>query len=70
MTVWVRVNHVGWVHLWERREDFEAAQPSVHFFNGRSDPRWTGLSLTPEQRRSLDAGELVELDDPGYLQGP
>ena len=38
--VWARINHVGWVHLWRRREDFEAAEPSAHFLNARTDPRW------------------------------
>ena len=67
MRVWVRVNHVGWVHLWRRREDFEAAEASAHFFNGRSDPRWLEADLSPEQRRGLEAGELVEIEDPGYF---
>ncbi len=67
MTVWARINHVGWVHLWRRREDFEAAEPSAHFFNGRSDPRWAEAVLSAEQQRRLSTGELVEIDDPGYL---
>jgi len=62
-----RINHVGWVHLWPSREAFEAAEPSAHFFNSRSDPRWLELQLDGEQRRCLEAGELVELEDPGYL---
>ncbi|GLH68839.1 hypothetical protein GETHPA_03720 [Geothrix rubra] len=67
MTIWARINHVGWVHLWRRREDFEAAEPSAHFFNGRSDPRWAEAELDPEQLRRLATGELVEIEDPGYL---
>jgi hypothetical protein len=67
MRVWARINHVGWVHLWRRREDFEDAEPSAHFFNGRSDPRWTAAELSREQRRGLEAGELVEIDDPGFF---
>ena len=67
MKVWARINHVGWVHLWARREAFDAAEPSAHFFNGRSDPRWQELLLSAEQRRALAAGELVEIEDPGYL---
>lgn len=67
MNVWARVNHVGWVHLWRRREDFEAAEPSAHFLNGRTDPRWLDLALTAEQKAGLEAGELVELEDPGYF---
>ena len=67
MTVWARINHVGWVHLWRRREDFDGAEPSAHFLNGRTDPRWLEAPLTAEQRRDLAAGELVEVEDPGYF---
>ncbi|MDP1832538.1 MAG: hypothetical protein Q8K67_10810 [Geothrix sp.] len=67
MKVWARVNHVGWVHLWRCREDFDGAEPSVHFLNGRTDPRWIQAALTPEQGRGLKAGELVEIEDPGYF---
>jgi hypothetical protein len=58
---------VGWVHLWRRREDFEAAEPSAHFFNGRSDPRWLELPFSAGQRQGLAAGDLVEIEDPGYF---
>ena len=67
MRIWARINHVGWVHLWRRREDFDAAEPSAHFFNGRTDPRWAEARLSVDQRRQLSAGELVEIEDPGYL---
>ncbi|HJV48543.1 MAG TPA: hypothetical protein VJ549_04630 [Geothrix sp.] len=67
MKVWARINHVGWVHLWRRREDFEAAEPSAHFLNGRSDPRWLETVLSPSQQAQLQAGELVEIEDPGYF---
>lgn len=67
MRVWARVNHVGWVHLWRTREAHEAAEASAHFLNGRSDPRWQAASLTPDQRRRLKCGDLVEIDDPGYF---
>lgn len=67
MKVWARINHVGWVHLWRRQEDFEAAEPSAHFLNGRTDPRWQAAELTPEQRRGLDSGDLVEIEDPGFF---
>lgn len=67
MTIWARINHVGWVHLWRRREDFDAAQPSAHFFNGRTDPRWAEAALSEDQQHRLAAGELVEIEDPGYL---
>jgi len=65
--IWARINHVGWVHLWRRQEDFHQAEPSAHFLNGRSDPRWMGADLAPEQRLALGAGELVEIEDPGYF---
>jgi hypothetical protein len=67
MKVWARINHVGWVHLWLHREDFESAQPSAHFFNGRSDPRWLEAALSDEQDQGLKAGELVEIEDPGFF---
>jgi hypothetical protein len=67
MKIWARINHVGWVHLWRRREDFENAEPSGHFFNGRSDPRWLEAALSDEQRQGLKAGELVEIEDPGFF---
>jgi len=65
--VWARVNHVGWVHLWRHRADYEGAEPSVHFLNGRTDPRWLEAALTDEQKQGLAAGELVEIEDPGYF---
>ncbi len=68
MKVWARINHVGWVHLWRLREDYDAAEPSAHFLNGRTDPRWLEMALTPEQRSGLETGELVEVEDPGYFQ--
>ncbi len=68
MKVWARINHVGWVHLWLHREDFESAEPSVHFFNGRSDPRWLEAALSDEQRQGLKAGDLVEIEDPGFFE--
>jgi hypothetical protein len=55
------------VHLWDSREAFEAGEASLHFCNARIDPRWTGLALDPEQRAKLAAGELVPVEDPGYL---
>ena len=67
MSIWARINHVGWVHLWRRRQDFEDAQPSAHFLNSRSDPRWQEVSLSAEERALLEAGELVEIEDPGYF---
>jgi hypothetical protein len=65
--VHARINAVGWVHLWTSREAYEAGEASDHFFNGRTDPRWQVLDLDEATRARLQAGELVELDDPGYL---
>lgn len=67
MKVWARINHVGWVHLWRREADYQQAEPSAHFLNGRTDPRWLAASLTPDQRARLGSGELVEIDDPGFF---
>jgi len=68
MLVYARINLAGWVHLWPSREAFEAGEASAHFFNSRIDPRWLELDLAPDQRARLVAGELVELEDPGYLE--
>jgi hypothetical protein len=70
MTIFARINAVGWVHLWPTREAYEEGEASVHFFNGRTDPRWLELELTLEQQRGLEAGELVALEDPGFLDEP
>ena len=67
MRVYARSNHIGWIHLWLSREAFEAGEASAHFFNARTDPRWREQVLTGEQRSLLAAGELLELEDPGYL---
>jgi len=66
-TIYARSNHIGWIHIWARREAFESGEPSDHFFNGRTDPRWSGVPLNPEQREALAKGQLVEIEDPGYL---
>ena len=68
MIVYARVNQIGWVHLWTSREAYEAGEASVHFFNSRNDPRWAEADLGEDQRARLAAGELVELEDPGYLE--
>lgn len=70
MKVFARVNHIGWVHLWASREAFEAGEASLHFFNGRTDPRWAEAALEPALREALARGELAEIEDPGYLDGP
>lgn len=67
MVVYARINHIGWVHLWLSPEDYLGGEASVHFFNSRTDPRWAELALTDAQRAGLEAGELVAMEDPGYL---
>ncbi|MDR3669714.1 MAG: hypothetical protein P4L36_02660 [Holophaga sp.] len=67
MIVYARVNQIGWVHLWTSVDAFEAGEASVHFFDTRVDPRWAEVDLSEDQRARLAAGQLVELEDPGYL---
>lgn len=67
MRIWARRNHVGWIHLWIRREAFDAGEASAHFFNGRVDPLWQSTTLDPGVLAGLDGGELVSLEDPGYF---
>ncbi len=67
MKVFARINHIGWVHLWIRREAFEAGEASDHFFNGKSEPRWQATILSEETLHRLKLGELVEIEDPGYF---
>jgi hypothetical protein len=69
MLIYARINQVGWVHLWASREAYLDGEASEHFFNTRTDPRWAEVVLTGDQRNRLRAGELVELEDPGYLDG-
>ena len=69
-TVYARSNHIGWIHLWAEPEAFGRGEPSDHFFNSRTDPRWPGVALTPAQREALAKGELIAIEDPGYLTGP
>jgi hypothetical protein len=64
MKVWARINHVGWVHLWLHHEDFERAEPSAHFFNGRSDPRnWSRSMIRASlmRRREVQAGPATAI---------
>lgn len=68
MRVFARVNHIGWVHLWKTSRAFEDCEPSAHFFNGKSDPRWIETDLSDAQRTSLAAGSLTEIEDPGYFE--
>lgn len=68
VTVFARLNHIGWIHLWRTREAFEIGEASDHFFNPKLDPRWLAFTLSVDARMRLEAGELVELEDPGYLE--
>ena len=67
MLVYVRINHIGWIHLWRSRQAFWDGDASEHFFNSRTDPRWRELELTEAQQGVLESGELLEIEDPGYL---
>lgn len=67
MSIFARRNLHGWIHLWPSREAFEAGEASAHFFKPETDPRWAALELDAATRRALEAGELVALEDPGYL---
>lgn len=62
-----RLNHIGWIHLWPSREAFEAGEASAHFFNPKLDPRWRDHVLPDDLRARLEAGEAIEIEDPGYL---
>jgi len=68
VVVFARQNHIGWIHLWRSVRAYQDGEASVHFFNGRTDPRWREMVLTEAQRAVLAAGELLELEDPGYLE--
>lgn len=65
--IYARSNHIGWVHLWSTVEAFDQGEPSEHFFNGRTDSRWAALLLDDAQKAALARGELIEIEDPGYL---
>ena len=67
MKVFARINHIGWVHLWLSRESYEAGEASVHFFNGKSEPRWQEAVFSDETLRIMNLGGLVEIEDPGYF---
>jgi hypothetical protein len=69
MRIWARRNHVGWIHLWTRADAYAEGEASEHFFNGRTDAFWRGVSLEPDAQAALDRGELVEIEDPGYFEG-
>lgn len=69
MKVLARKNHIGWIHLWRSWEAFEAGEASAYFFNPKLDPQWPEAVLPEESRARLEAGESVEIEDPGYLDG-
>lgn len=62
-----RANHIGWIHLWRTREAFEVGEASEHFLNPRIDPLWRETDFAEDVLARLAKGELVELEDPGYL---
>jgi len=68
VTIQVRVNHIGWIHVWPTREAFEAGEASVCFFDPKIDPQWLTYPLPEDAAQRLAAGELVEIEDPGYLE--
>ncbi len=68
-TAFVRVNQVGWVHVWAKEEDFYEGEPSVVFFNRKGDPRWQELvdGLDGASLERLEKGELIQLKAKGLL---
>jgi hypothetical protein len=68
-TVFVRVNQVGWVHVWAKEEDFYEGEPSAVFFNRKGDPRWSELveGLDASALQSLEKGALTALEARGLL---
>jgi len=68
MLVYARLNQIGWIHLWRSAQAYEDGEASAHFFNSRTDPRWRERVLTEAERAVLVAGDLLELEDPGYLE--
>lgn len=67
MKVFARINRIGWVHLWLSRESYEVGDPSAHFFNGKSEPRWLEAVFSDETLLAMARSELVEIEDPGYF---
>lgn len=67
MKVFARINRIGWVHLWLSRDSYEAGEPSAHFFNGKSEPRWQVARFEEGALQRLRLGDLVEIEDPGYF---
>ncbi len=67
MKLYARMNHIGWVHLWRSRQAFDEGEASEHFFNGKVDPRWLEAGIDGALLARMKAGELVEIEDPGYF---
>ena len=67
--VFIRVNQVGWVHVWAKEEAFYEGEPSALFFNRKNDSRWPGLleGLDASQHAALESGQLVALEERGLL---
>jgi len=67
MQVYGRFNHFGRVHLWLRRESFEAGEASDHWLDPKVDPIWRENPPDAESLARMAGGELVEIPDPGYF---
>ncbi len=67
--VFIKLNHIGWVHLWNKQEDYELGEPSIVFFNGNIDPLWLEIleSLSDEIRKDLLNGIGMILTDDRFL---
>ena len=67
--VFLRINQIGWAHVWAREADYDEGEPSALFFNTKNDPRWPQLAkgLSEAQRKGLEAGQLVGLEEGGLL---
>jgi hypothetical protein len=68
-TVFLRINQIGWAHVWAKASDYDEGEPSALFFNTKNDPRWPKVAagLSEDQRKALDSGQLVELEEHGLL---
>jgi len=68
-TVFVKKNHIGWIHLWNNQDDYAQGEPSAVFFNGNIDPLWLEIfqSLTDDIKQNLDKGQGIILNDPRFM---
>lgn len=67
--LFVKKNHIGWVHVWISKDDFDNGIASSVFLDSRVDPYWVQLKrmLSPAQQRALNEGKGIEIQDPGFL---